>query len=104
MGDDVAEQPERPEIPVSHWMRRSTPDEARERDEVRTDTAIVQFYALIPLMVVAIFLPAGPIRSAWVALVVIGFSVWLVLRATRSSRRKRAAAAAPDPRPPAAED
>jgi Flp pilus assembly protein TadB len=104
MGDDDAEQPELAEVPVSRWMRRSTPEEDRERDEVRTDTAIVRFYALIPLMVVAILLPAGPIRSAWVALVVAGFSVWLVLRATRASRRRRAAAAvaASDPPPPAA--
>ncbi|OUE07507.1 hypothetical protein CMsap09_01065 [Clavibacter michiganensis] len=103
---------DRAESPVSHWLRRSTPEEDREREDVRTSTFIFQFYAVIPLMVVAAFLPQGPVRSTWVVLVVGGSCVWIVLRATRASRRRRAAeradadpddaAPAPSAAPPAA--
>jgi hypothetical protein len=95
MGDDDAE---RREMPVSHWMRRETPEEDRERNDLNVSAFLVQFYAVIPLMVVAFFLPAGAVRGTWVVIVLGGFCVWLVLRATRGRRRRAAASASPDGR------
>jgi hypothetical protein len=97
MGDDEAE---RPAVPVSHWMRRSTPEEDRERGEVGTSIALVQFYVLIPLVVVAALLPAGLPRGIAVTLVIGGYCVWLVLRSTRAWRwRRREAGSAADAPP-----
>jgi hypothetical protein len=90
MGDDG----DRLDVPVSHWMRRSTPDEDRERVESRTRVFLVQFYAVIPLMIVAAFLPAGPLRGMWIALVILGFGVWGVRRGIRAPRKGTAIDAA----------
>ncbi|RIJ52362.1 hypothetical protein DZG00_05220 [Clavibacter lycopersici] len=86
MGDDDAERP----ATRSAWTRRPTPAEVRDHDEFRTQNAIVKFYAVIPLMIVAVFLPAGPVRGIWMALVVVGYAVWGVRNVMRSSRKRAA--------------
>ncbi|OUE24263.1 hypothetical protein [Clavibacter michiganensis] len=83
MGDDDAERRGK----GSAWTRRSTPAEMRDHDEFRTQNAIVKFYAVIPLMIVAVFLPAGPVRGIWMALVIVGYAVWGVRNVMRASRK-----------------
>ena len=72
------------------WMRRLTPAEIRDQEDFQDQNAIVKFYAVIPLMVVAVFLPAGPIRGIWIALVIVGYVVWGVRKVMRSSRKRTA--------------
>jgi hypothetical protein len=91
MGDDDADR----RGTKSAWMRRYTPAEMRDQDEFRTQDAIVKFYAVIPLMIVAVFLPAGPLQAIWMALVVVGYVVWGVRNVTRASRKRTADEADP---------
>ncbi|OUE20745.1 hypothetical protein BFL34_01563 [Clavibacter michiganensis] len=86
MGDDDAER--RGTKPA--WMRRSTPAEMRDQEEFRTQNAIVKFYAVIPLMIMAVFLPTDPLRAIWMALVVVGYVVWGVRNVMRASRKRTA--------------
>ncbi|MBP2456984.1 hypothetical protein ABID70_002508 [Clavibacter michiganensis] len=86
MGDDDAEQ----RRTKSAWMRRSTPAEMRDQDEFRTQNAIVKFYAVIPLMIVAAFLPTDPLRAIWMALVVVGYVIWGIRQGMRPSRKRAA--------------
>jgi hypothetical protein len=104
MGDDDAER--RGTKPA--WMRRSTPAEMRDQDEFRTQNAIVKFYAVIPLMIVAVFLPTDPLRGIWMALVVVGYVVWGIRHVMRGSGKRTASdgartASADDGEPPAAD-
>jgi hypothetical protein len=87
MGDDeaVRRKHTRPA-----WSRPYTPDEIRDADDFRDQNAIVKFYAVIPLMIVAAFLPAGPLQGIWMALVVVGYVVWAVRSMMRSSRKRKA--------------
>ena len=84
MGDDDEER----RGTKSAWMRRWTPAEMRDQDEFHTQNAIVKFYAVIPLMIVAVFLPTDPLRAIWMALVIVGYVVWGVRQAMRPSRKR----------------
>jgi Flp pilus assembly protein TadB len=72
------------------WTRRYTPEQIRDDDEFRTQNAIVKFYAVIPLMIVAAFLPAGPLQGIWMAMVVVGYVTWSIRHLMRASRKRRA--------------
>jgi hypothetical protein len=50
----------------------------------------VKFYAVIPLMIVAAFLPAGPLQGIWMGLVVVGYVVWGIRHVMRGSRKRTA--------------
>jgi hypothetical protein len=71
------------------WWSRAPEGAAAELREDRTRTFLVQFYVVIPLMVVGMFLP-HPMGKAWILLVIGGFAVWLIVRFLRGGGRGRA--------------
>ncbi|MBF4621259.1 hypothetical protein [Clavibacter sp. VKM Ac-2542] len=106
MGDDDAGRRNRAR---PAWSRRYPSEKIRDDEEFRTQNFLVKFYAVIPLMIVAVFLPAGPLQAIWMALVVVGYVVWGVRQAMRPSRRRTAsdearAASADDEGKPSATD
>jgi Flp pilus assembly protein TadB len=106
MRDDEAGRRKRPR---PTWSRRYTPEEVRDADDFRTQNALVKFYAVIPLMIVAAFLPAGPLQGIWMALVIVGYAVWGIRHVMRSSLKRtvseeaRAASADDGGEPPVAD-
>jgi hypothetical protein len=87
MGDNEAGRRERAK---PAWSRRYTPEEIRDADDFQTQNALVKFYAVIPLMIVAAFLPAGPLQGIWMGLVVVGYVVWGIRHVMRGSWKRTA--------------
>jgi hypothetical protein len=71
------------------WWSRAPEGAAAELRERRNGTFLVQFYVVIPLMVVGMFLP-DPFQKVWILLVIGGFAVWLIVRFLRGGGRGRA--------------